>query len=314
MRCLVITPKRFYMFHKFLAEELEGRGYHVSVLNEEYPENTIGVLLGNFIPLISQKLTLRFFKKHLKQGDIFDLIIIVKGRGISAEAIEYLRGHANRIVGYNFDSFGYNPGPLKWMRSVDKYATFDHTDSVTYSLPKIELFASVDDIESIEKTTDLSVIMKNHSDRLLYLDQISSIFSKIKCEIFIYERNILTLIRNFISHPLLMFKWRRYISFTPLSYSSYLKMISRSIYTLDFAHPKQTGTTIRCFEALGCSTKVVSNNRFILKNPAFNTRNVIIHPLGGDVNLLCSLMQEEIASDCEFQSRTIKEFVNELLL
>ena len=199
------------------------------------------------------------------------------------------------------------------MKSVDKYATFDHRDSIDYGLEKIELFASIENIESTDKITELSVILKNHSDRLLYLDQISGLFPKIKSEIFIYERNIFTCIKNFMAHPLLMFKWRKYISFKPLNYSSYLDMINRSIYTLDFAHPKQTGTTIRCFEALACKTKIISNNKYILANPAFNENNVIIHPLGGNVEELYCLIEEKSKISSEFKPRSIHQFVDELL-
>ena len=313
MRCLLITPKRFYIFHEFLAKALRERGYKVSVVNEEYPKNIIGVLLGNFFPPISKLLTFKFFSKYLDQNIRYDIVIIVKGRGISNKTVKCLRNHAKKIIGYNFDSFRYNPSPLKWMKSVDKYATFDHRDSIDYGLEKIELFASIKDIEATDKTTDLSVVFKNHSDRLLYLDQISSLFTKIKSEIFIYERNIITFIKNFITHPLLIFKWRKYISFKPLDYSSYLDMINRSIYTLDYAHPKQTGTTIRCFEALACKTKIISNNKYILTNPAFNTNNVIIHPLNGNVEELYQLMKAKSKINSEFKSRSIDDFVDELL-
>ena len=90
-------------------------------------------------------------------------------------------------------------------------------------------------------------------------------------------------------------------------------MLKRSIFTLDFAHPKQSGTTIRCFESLACRTKIISNNKYILKNPAFNHNNVIIHPLNGDVEMLYSSMKENKGVKCEFNSRSIDNFVDELL-
>ena len=313
MRCLLITPKRFYIFHEFLAEVLKGRGYKVSVVNEEYPTSIIGVLLGNFFPPISKFLTFRFFNKYLEQNKRYDIVIIFKGRGISNKTVKCLKNHAKRIVGYNFDSFRYNPSPLQWMRSVDKYATFDHQDSIDHRLEKIELFSSIKDVEATDKTIDLSVVFKNHSDRLVYLDQISSLFTKVKSEIFIYERNIITFIKNLLAHPILMFKWRKYISFKPLDYSSYIDMINRSIFTLDYAHPKQTGTTIRCFEALACRTKIISNNKYMLINPVFNTNNVIIHPLNGNVEELYQLIKEKSKISSEFKCRSIDEFVDDLL-
>ena len=313
MRCLLITPKRFYIFHEFLAAELEKRGFKVCTLNDEYPKNIFGVLIGNFIPFLSKLLTYLFLRIYLTKADRYDLIIIIKGRGISKFTIKLLRQYSKKIIGYNFDSFRYNPSPLGWMTSVDKYATFDHRDSEDYNLPKIELFASVDDVGSIKKTIDLSIILKNHSHRLLYLDQISVLFSKLRYEVFIYESNIFTFMKNFIVHPLLNIKWRKYISFKPLDYSSYIDLIKRSIYTVDFAHPKQTGTTIRCFESIPCETKIISNNKYILNNPDFNVSNVIIHPLYGNIEVLFRNIIRNKNSQYRSKKRLINNFVDELL-
>ena len=313
MRCLIVAPKRFYLFHEFFALSLKTRGHEVSVVNDEYPENIIGVLLGNFVPAISKLLTYRYLNKYLVENEKYDLVIIFKGRGISKKTIKSIRNYADRIIGYNFDSFLYNPGPLSWMNIVDKYSTFDHKDSIDYELEKIELFSSIENIEFVKKTNDLAVILKNHSDRLLYVDQISRILTKIKTVIFIYERNFFTFIKNFMIHPFLMLKWRKYISFKPMDYSSYIDIINRSFFTLDFAHPKQTGTTIRCFEALACKSKIITNNKNILKNPAFNENNVIIFPLNGNAEKLYEVIIEKKKMPCEFKARTINDFVDDIL-
>jgi len=199
------------------------------------------------------------------------------------------------------------------MKSIDKYATFDHRDSKKHDLLKIELFTSVNNIQPTEKTTDLSVVFKNHSNRLLYLDQISGLLPRIKSEIFIYEKNFIAFIIHLMRQPLLMFKWRKYIFFKSLDYSSYLNMISRSVYTLDIAHPRQTGTTLRCFEALDCKAKIISNNKFILTNPLFNETNVIIHAINGDVEKLYQLVKDKWKIKGEFKSRSIDDFFDELL-
>ena len=313
MRCLLITPKHFYTFHDFLSEELVCRGFEVDVVNDEYPENIVGQLLGNFLPYLSKLITFKFMQKHLAKHSEYDLVIIMKGRGISVKTVNLIKKHTKRIIGYNFDSFRYNSSPLKWMKIVDKYATFDHLDSKDYNIEKIELFSSAPNIEPAVKTIDLSVVLKNHSDRLLYLDQISRLFPRITSEIFIYEKNLFTFVRNVLVHPRLVFKWRKYISFKPLDYSSYLNLINRSMYTLDFAHPKQSGTTKRCFEALACGTKIITDNNYVLANPIFNESNVIIHLLNGCAENLFELMKEKSKIHGEFETRTVGDFIDELL-
>jgi hypothetical protein len=50
-----------------------------------------------------------------------------------------------------------------------------------------------------------------------------------------------------------------------------------------------------------------------LTNPVFNTNNVIIHPLNGNVEELYQLMKAKSKINSEFKSRSIDDFVDELL-
>ena len=102
-RCLLIAPLSFYSFHRTLAEGLEGRGYEVEILNEEFPANTFGKVLGKLALPMLRRLTLRGIKKRLDSKAPYDLVLIIKGRGLGAESLAYLRTRARRIVGYNFD-------------------------------------------------------------------------------------------------------------------------------------------------------------------------------------------------------------------
>ena len=73
-----------------------------------------------------------------------------------------------------------------------------------------------------------------------------------------------------LRHPILFFKYRNFIHTKPLKKELYEDVISKSEYTVDYAHPNQTGTTIRCFEAAALGTRVITNNKFISKSLVFN--------------------------------------------
>ena len=154
-RCLLITPLTFYSFHKPIAAALEERGYKVELVNEEYPANALGKILGKTGALkLLRTLTLRGLKKRISGR--YNLVLIIKGRGLGADSIRFLRGVSDRIVGYNVDSFLFNPSPLDWYNDVDHYATFDIKDAQEYSIPLAHLYsATLPEYASNERPLDL---------------------------------------------------------------------------------------------------------------------------------------------------------------
>jgi spore maturation protein CgeB len=80
---------------------------------------------------------------------------------------------------------------------------------------------------------------------------------------------------------------------------------------LDLAHPKQSGTTIRCFEALSCGTKIITNNKFVTKNPFFDNYNTIFYDLK-TLNLLSNYNNIKDNKPKKIH-RTIQDFMSELL-
>lgn len=282
-RILLILPVGFYQFSKIISANLSRQGYEVHVANDEYPANIFGRIIGKLGVLsVLRYLTLiEYRKKYESKNLYFDVILIIKGRGVSARLIELLRKMSDRIVAYNFDSFLFNPSPLDWMAAVDKYSTFDIKDAEEYSIKLVHLFSALPSNKSVCcKDIDISCIVKNHSQRLLYIHQIFGILgSDIIKYIYIYEPNIVSAFFGFIRHPILYILYFKYINFKPLPYDEFLDVMARSKVTVDYAHPLQTGITIRCFEALSLSTSIITNNSFVLKHEFFNLKNTLHIPL-----------------------------------
>ena len=191
--------------------------------------------------------------------------------------IDAMRAANSRVVGYNFDSFAYNPSPLRWYRHVDKYRTFDYADADKHALPIVELFSSlpVDD-EPKQIAYDLSAILRNHSNRLKYLDEVLELLPPGRSFVYIFEQNAVYFLFNFLKNPLLYAKYWKHIHFKALPYKDYVAVLKTSDFTLDYAHPKQSGITVRCFEALSAQTKIITNNGFVKRNALFNDANTIV--------------------------------------
>jgi len=314
-KVLLIFPISFYSFVDQIQKGLSTAGYDVVVANHEYPMNVVGKILGNlriFWPLSA--ITERVVYRNYISGRHYDLVLIFKGRGLSRRLIEKLRQAAPKIIAYNFDSFAYNPSPLRWYKDVDKYCTFDYADSEKYSIPLVDLFSSVP-LDEVPRRNiyGISAILRNHSNRLKYLDAVLKALSSTKAFIYILELNIFTFVFNFLRNPFLYVKYWPEIHFRPLSYGDYVSVLKNSDFTLDYAHPKQSGITIRCFEALDTGTKIITNNEFVRRNSFFTDGNTVI--FDGRANLQdVHVRIESIKHSVVMRhQRSVSDFLRDLL-
>ena len=313
--CLLVFPKTFYSFARVLAGELERRGYVVVTANEEYPENMLGKILGKLgLIRVLAWLTERSIQRRFLQGPSHELVVIVKGRGMSRRLLERMRRDGSRVVAYNFDSFGYHPAPLGWYRHVDRYTTFDYADAERHNLPRVDLFSSLPEFTAPKQVRyDVSAILRNHSERLAYIDSILRILQPQRVFLFIFEQNLFTFAFNLLRSPRLYVRYWDKISFKPLPYADYADVLRSSAYTIDYAHPKQTGITIRCFEALYAQTKVITNNPYVTRNPAFSDALPIVFRSeagAADLSEAYAAGRDRVPP---LRSRSVSHFMDDLL-
>lgn len=306
-RCLLIAPTSFYAFHRDVSEALERSGYEVEVLNEEYPANALGKVMGKLALDRLRRSTLAELEKRVPQLGHFDLVLIIKGRGLGPQALELLRAHADRIVGYNFDSFRFNPSPKDWLHLCDRYCTFDIADARDTGLPLVHLFSASTCGPEPVRETDLSVVMKIHSDRLAYVDRVLSALPKtMNPFVFLYAPNWFEVIKQALRAPGPAWRLRRHISFSPLSYATAMTAIARSRATLDYAHPLH-GITVRCYEAQSMKVAVVTNNPYVAEAGVFTEGSVARFGLDDDPAKLGPILERlavRIAPGSAAQSMT----------
>ncbi|QKJ31469.1 hypothetical protein HQ865_17410 [Mucilaginibacter mali] len=312
--CLLIIQKDFYSFEKHVRIALTDLGYQVTVANHEYPEGALGKILGKLqVPYIFSS-TSKYLAEHYLDNKYYDVVLIIKGRGISASLIELLKKHATQVVGYNYDSFKYNPSPIKWYKLATSYYTFDYKDGDNYNVPVVELFSSTPvntDIKEIRY--EISALVRNHSQRLKYLNKVINILKPNSYFIYIFEQNILTFLVNFVKNPLLYLKYWKYIHFKPLKYSDYNDVIKTSGVTIDYAHHRQTGITIRCYEAINMQTKIISNNTYLSRSKYFNDTNSLIFNINDNEEDLVKSYNRLKNNDLVAKVRDIHSFIEDLI-
>ncbi|WP_292111611.1 hypothetical protein [Brevundimonas sp.] len=312
--CLLIMPLPFYAFERVICDELKARGYEVTLANEEYPHTPLGRVMGKLDLPIIRWWTRRVFRRRFLNGGRWTLVIIIKGRGVGPELVKDLKASADRVVGYHFDALSYDRATRRWGASVDRVSTFDYRDARDTGWPVVELFSAQPPLEPAPPVRHrLSAIQRNHSGRLAYLDRVVSALGSEETFVFIFEKGPLSLLLNAIRQPALYWKWRKSISFKPLPYDQYLDALASSEFTLDYAHPLQTGATMRCFEARAMGVKIITNNPHTLESPYFSEQNAIVYPMNGDPDALRARVRELAGVRPAPSQRTPAQFVTELV-
>lgn len=313
-RCLLIAPLTFYSFHRTLADGLQRRGYTVDMLNEEFPANIFGKVLGRLALPVLRRLTLRGLKARLDRRAFYDLVLIVKGRGLGPAALAYLRTRARRIVGYNFDSFRFNPSPLDWRELTDRYATFDIRDASEHGIPLVHLFSAAAMPPAEKCQFDISIVQRVHSDRLAYTDHLlRSLPSNARVFVFLYESSPLTFVLSLFRHPRLCTRLWRHISFKPLPYAQAMDALRHSRVTFDYAHPHQSGITVRCFEAQSLGVAVLTNNRDAVDSGLFAPGSIAHLPEQADPATVAALVASLSGQPVEPRCRGLQQFLDDLL-
>ncbi len=275
--CLLIFPQSFYSFSNYIKNHLTSIGYNVETINDEFPDNTLGKIMGTLQMSIHTSISEKVITEKYVNGKTYDLILIFKGRGMSKSLIEKFKLISPKVIAYNFDSFSYFKNAKSWYKSVNSYYTFDYKDAKDFYLPIIELFSSLPLLTNKKEIKySVSAIVRNHSNRIKFIDNVLVGLNEKNTFIYIYEKNIVSFAINFFKNPVLYIKYRKMIHFKTLPYDEYINVLNQSDFTIDYAHPKQTGITIRCFEASSCRTKTITNNAFVLNNLNFNSTNTVV--------------------------------------
>lgn len=316
-KCLLIMPLNFYSMASQMQAALKKCGYETILCNDRYPDNLLTKVLwkAGVTKILYHTTFNQIRKTFLQPGTKYDICIIVKGYGMSKKIIDEIHKCCPYIVGYNFDSFAFHPLSLSWYKNVDKFYTFDYADALKYNLDIVELYSAISDINvptNKNRKYDISVIQKIHSDRLPYISNVLSILQPRQSFVYLYESNAITMLLNVIRHPIEYFKLHRFIHFRTLAYKDYVEILSDSAITLDFAHPKQSGITMRCFEADSCGCKIITNN--IETSRVFSPDTVVIYRGKNDsAETFVTNYKRLLNSQTEMKQRTIMDFVNDLI-
>lgn len=283
-RILFFSVKLFN-YENIIADKLRSLGAHVDYYDER-PSNSI--LTKGIIRL---KRSLYYVKISNYYRDIlkdienknYDYFFLIKGEVIPQYFIEKVRELNPNItlLYYTFDSFENNPNGVDILKNFDKKYTFDSKDSQTYNIAFRPLFFSDDyyKLGSINNPKyDLLFIGTAHSDRYVISEKVAEWCRQKKLKNFAFyyspSRFVFFFFKLF-DESFKKFKYKN-ISFKSLKHEEIINLYKDSKIVLDINHPNQRGLTMRVFEALGSSRKLITTNTDIKQYPFYNTNNIYV--------------------------------------
>jgi hypothetical protein len=313
-RVLFISPK-FNGYELDIINSFEKKGFLVDYFYEK-PDS----LIFKFIPAFFKSLKAAMISNYQRrilikcQGN-YELLFVVKGELLSQSFLNRLCTNAtfNSKVLYLWDSIKNCPNSLKVSTFFDDVYSFDPLDSDYYGFVYKPLFYSNLYLtrSDIETRYDFFFVGVLHSARVQSILQFKKIAqdNNLKCYFKLYIS-----LYSFISQKLFTNDLKGVtledVIFKALPSIQVAEKLHQSKCVIDLAHPGQAGLTIRTFEALGASKKLITNNNTI-KNEHFYCPNNISTSF--DKESIIRFFSNEHLPKMRFLELSIDEWINEFI-
>ncbi|MFZ2991059.1 hypothetical protein [Ideonella sp.] len=263
MRILLIAPA-FYDYHSHIIRELERRGHSVRFFAER-PARWIYSPAKKLPAAWRERVFASYFRGVLAQirNEHFDKILLIRGEIVRPWFLEALRlaQPAARLVMYQWDSLRVvNFKPL--LPLVDAVATFDSVDARELNLPYLPLFHippyRLQDAPT-QLNWDLVFVGSFHDARYRTMKAIQAHCAArgIRFHHHLYLSPV-----DYLKLKLLSAQppAREDVTFQTLDQASIVALYRDTAAILDIENHKQTGLTMRTFEALATGRFLVTTN------------------------------------------------------
>ncbi len=282
MKALFIGPK-FYGYELEICKKLQDRGYEVDFYPERNDKlNSFVHFVGKFFnkAIKLHRLYEVIIKRHI--GDKkYDLFLLIRGENISCKFINDLISNSIDLNGttvyYTWDSINNLTNAKNIYHLFQRSYTFDFYDSEKLKglgfLPLfyIDSYKNLSGIDEVE--WDISIIASYSDERYEYVksfvDNGYKVFHNLYLKPYLYFKQMLF-------NPAFRKRNKEFISTRSLSVDEIKHVYSRTKAVLDIPNTKQTGLSLRTFECLGCSKKMITTNKDVVKYDFFNKDNIFL--------------------------------------
>jgi hypothetical protein len=225
--------------------------------------NNFFLKLINF-PSLKEKGKTNYIKKVFQDGDLFDIILIIRPDKLERKALLFLRDNAIQMSCFLFDGIENFKDQKKTLSFFDTVYSYDKADVEKYNFQFLTNYIYDDQIET-KKISNLVFNISSFDDRFPFLEKLADYFSQ--------ER----ISYRFIVKKDRVFKHKNIeISDRYLPISEVKNIIASSLVLVDIQQKNQDGLTFRIFEALGYKKKLITNNQDIVTYDFYNPNNIFV--------------------------------------
>lgn len=322
-RILLLCPS-FRGYDKALENKMIELGYDVVSFND-IPQTKLHRQLINSPSL---KVKLRLILKYLEErnerrilngikNQQFDYVIIIKGTYLTDVFYRGLKKQnpKAKYVMYQWDSlvnYGkfLNKNYLNYKNYFDRIYSFDPYDCKNNAeLEYLPLFYKNEYADEGEKPTnsateyDLFFIGGNHKNRfkIIYSIYKDAKRHNLKCKF---------LLLGGIKHDVPADGEIEFID-SPISHNQIINYFRNCKVAIDIQSSAQTGLTIRTFEALAAGRKLATSNKWIEKEPFFDSTNIFVFD-PENPSIPIEFVKSE-SKPLDITNYSVASFVNKLL-
>lgn len=280
---LFIAPK-FYHYSDVIVEKLLSYGATVDFFYERDITKKYAVIDTFFKKRISD-----LQKKHYNQilentaHKKYDYLFVIRGYKMEVTFVNAIkqRNPGIKTLLYQWDSIHAWESDYRHLLPVfDKTFTFDYADAMQLNIPYVPTFHTDEYSNMTENKREYDFIFCTSytKEKYEFMKVLVAYCKKYKYRL---KTHIYISLRRFIGERLQGTKIAyKDIAFHRLNRQAYADLFSRSNAIVDFAGTTQTGLTMRVVDALGAGKRVVTNNKYVVNEPGFNPRQVVVFDAG----------------------------------
>jgi hypothetical protein len=284
-RKILFITTQFYGYEQGIIKSMKDYGADLKVYYDDPVSYTRIKFLKNWISRRTRTKVNRFYRAFILRktaGLDFDYIFFLKGSIMSEPFLKALRqNHPHALLlQYQWDSLtNFNYEHL--ISCFDVSYTFDPADAERVpSLKYLPTFALDEFFQlsakrrKVKQSIDISFVGSNHSDRLKTLRGLRSKLSRhnLKYKFYVYLPFIVSITSVLFTRRM---KPNEFM-LKSLSRKKYKTLLLKSRYVLDLPSPKQTGVSLRTYEALASGCGLITTSKNIAKEPFFNDKQIFI--------------------------------------
>lgn len=266
-----------------IVEELIRRGADVRLYDERPSQATFAKIYLYFFRSIVPQYFFHYVERIVTENEEFhpDVVLIIRGQAFDAKILKYMRRNFKeaKFIFYQWD-------PLCGKKIPDVLALYDYsysfdTDDVKNNpkfkfRPSLFLEEYTDIAESRNFKYDVSFVGTLYNNRWPIIKAFQEYFevNRIKSYFYLYMASWSLYLWDFIRRG--NFVSPQKMQFKPMTYHENVALVRESKCVLDIVYSKQSGLSMRAFEAMASKRKYITNNAEVKKYDFYNPNNILV--------------------------------------